>query len=81
MENGSKCVERLGVGPQYLVEMIADLNVDGPIGADYIRLIAEKVIDEVVEDMAETTDGQDWNADDLRLAFGRVLVKRLGIEI
>lgn len=81
MENGNKCVERLGVGPQYLVEMIAELNVDGPIGADYIRPIAEKVIDEVVEDMAETTDGQDWNTDDLRLAFGRVLVKRLGIEI
>lgn len=42
------------------------------------------IMDEIIEDVMETSswneDG-DYNEDDIRLAIGRVLMGRLGIEV
>ena len=71
----------LEINPDYLVEIIHDLNIDGPISQDYIRPIAESIVEDVAQDIYETADRKDWNDDDVRLAVGRVLCKKLNIEI
>ena len=72
---------RLEISPEKLVGIIFDLNNDGPIPRDYIRPIAEKVVEEVAQDIYETADRENWNDDDVRLAFGRVICKHLKIEV
>lgn len=71
-------VDRLGLGR----ELCARLSF--AIHSDYLRPIVEAVLDEVTEDVQRTssyeTDGV-WNANDERLALGRVLCRRLGIEV
>ena len=77
----SYCRE-LGISQDYMVDIICDMNEPaGPISRDYIRHIAEAVVEDVAEDVYETADGENWGDDDVRLAFGRVLMKRLGIEV
>lgn len=49
------------------------------ISSDYVRSIVDNLIDDVTEDVAATADVQ-WNEDDVRLAIGRVLIQKLGIE-
>lgn len=71
----------LEVSPDYIVDIIYDMNIDGPISQDYIRPIAEKYVEDIAQDIYETADHEDWNCDDVRLAFGRVLCKKLKIEI
>ena len=50
-----------------------------PIGEDYLRGIADEILDDVNEDVRCSAD-EDYNEDDIRLAIGRVLCNRLGIE-
>jgi len=50
------------------------------ISDEYWRSIAESIADDVVEDVQETADPDEWNEDDIRLAIGRVLCDRLGIN-
>jgi len=38
-------------------------------------------VEEIAQDIYETADREYWSADDVRLAFGRVLCKHLGIAI
>lgn len=71
----------LEINPDYLVEMIRDMNIDGPISEDYILPIAEKIVEDVAQDIYETADREEWNSDDVRLAVGRVLCKKLKIEV
>lgn len=52
----------------------------GCIPYEYSRLIFDEIAEEVAEDVEASAD-PDFNDDDIRLAVGRVLVKRLGIEI
>lgn len=73
--------KELGVKPEYIIDYIYDMNLNGPISSDYIKPIADKILDDIVLDLYETADHEYWNNDDLRLAFGRALVKRLKIEI
>ena len=47
---------------------------------DYIRDIVDSIIDDVVRDVEECADLDSWNYDDVKLAIGRVLKSRLGIE-
>lgn len=49
------------------------------ISDDYWRAIAESIADDVVQNVQETADPDEWNEDDIRLAVGRVLCDRLGI--
>lgn len=72
--------KKLGTTKAEIIESIWTLNMNGPISNDYIRHIAEAVADDVVQDLWETADHEYWNDDDLRLAFGRALMDRLGIE-
>lgn len=71
----------LEINPDYLVDIIYDLNINGPISQDYIRLIAENIVEDVAQDIYETADRENWDEDDIRLAVGRVLCKKLNIEI
>lgn len=63
---------------ELIVETVVSMESCGAIGADYVRAIAEACADEVAEDVAAAADPQNWNDDDVRMAFGRVLVRRLG---
>ena len=48
---------------------------------DYAGIIAYSILDDVVEDLECCTDeGSGVSVDDLKLAIGRVLIKRLQIE-
>lgn len=69
---------------EYQIEqMICTINrsPEGFIASDYILPIAEKIASAVAQDIYDTADQDGWNLDDLRLAVGRVLCDRLGIEI
>ena len=70
----------LEINPDYLVEIICDMNIDGPISQDYIKAIAENIVEDVAQDIYETADRNKWNDDDVRLAVGRVLCKRLRVD-
>ena len=50
------------------------------ISDDYIDHIFDLIQDEVAEDIYAAADKR-YNDDDVRLAVGRALTKRLGIEI
>lgn len=46
---------------------------------DYASRICDAIIDDVIEDVVECAD-EEWSEGDVRLAIGRVLCSRLGIE-
>jgi len=71
----------LEISPDYIVDIICDMNINGAISQDYIRPIADNFVEEIAQDIYETADREYWSADDVRLAFGRVLCKHLGIAI
>lgn len=73
-----KAQETLGVTADYIIDMIVDEN--GAISNDYIRPIATFFILDIVEDLIECADHEDWNMDDVRLAFGRAICDKCGIE-
>lgn len=75
------CFEKIRISEFGLVEIIRTLNIGGPISQDYIRPIAEKIAKDVAKDIYEAADPENWNEDDVRLAVGRVLCKKLRIEI
>ena len=52
------------------------------IGFDSIDAgsVADALTDEVVEDVEETADPENWHSGDVEMALARVLKKRLGIE-
>lgn len=58
-------------------------NLKLAISEDYVHNICLEILDEVVADVTETSafsKNGTWNDNDIKLAVGRVLVKRLGIE-
>ena len=73
----------LGVSADYLSALICDKEngTEGAISRDYSKHIADAIADDVARDIHETADHEDWNIDDVRLAVGRVLCKRLNIEV
>ncbi len=79
----NKIYKELGTDPEYLSELIGGYkdSILGEVSRDYSRLISDKIVDAVARDIYETADPEDWNMDDVRLAVGRVLCKRLRIEI
>ena len=68
-------------GRNYIADLVADKEngVDGSISKDYSRNIAFALADEIAEDLSVSADNEDWDMDDVRLAFGRVLCAKLGI--
>lgn len=55
-------------------------NSTGFISSDYAPVIINALADDVAQDVWETADRENFNDDDVRMAVGRVLMKRLGIE-
>jgi hypothetical protein len=47
--------------------------------SSYAEILTDELLEDVVRDVCECA-GDNWNDDDVRLALGRVLVNRLGIE-
>ena len=83
MESIAKIYKGIGTSKDYLVELIGayEDSLLGGISRDYSKSIAEAIADDVARDVHETADHEDWNIDDVRLAVGRVLCKRLGISV
>lgn len=71
----------VGIGRDDIADLIADKEdgVSGAISRDYSRDIAYALSDEIAEDLHASADHEDWNMDDVRLAFGRVLCAKLGV--
>ena len=53
--------------------------LDDAMGQDYSVQIFDLFKDEVVEDVNTSAD-EEWSLDDVKLAIGRVLCKKLGLE-
>lgn len=58
----------------------------GVAGSDYAGDITDSIFEDVAEDVFwasavdETHDCLDFNTDDVRLAIGRILTERLGVQ-
>ena len=59
----------------------SETNGDGVIALPYSKKIFDNIIMDVEADVLESTKGRDYNVNDIRSAVGRVLCKRLGIEL
>ena len=83
MESIAKIYKEIGTSRDYLAELIGGYedSLLGAISRDYSKSIADAIANAVARDIHETADNEDWNIDDMRLAVGRVLCKRLGISI
>lgn len=62
-----------------VIRKFLEVNMRKAISGDYVNEIVDNIIDDVIDDIKETAD-KDFNEDDIRLAVGRVLFDRLGIE-
>jgi hypothetical protein len=51
------------------------------VSDEYAPKIFDAIAEDVAEDIKASADAENFNNDDIRLAVGRVLAKRLGIEI
>lgn len=49
------------------------------ISDDYVGTITREIIEDVIEDI-ETSADVEYNEDDIKLAIGRVLIERMGLE-
>lgn len=68
--------ERLKDGVYYFLER----NLKSAISDDYVYDIRRAILDEVVANVAETSafkENGTWNDNDIKLAVGRVLMKKL----
>ena len=74
------CLDNLSEKVALRIRYLNDHADENIISTDYSERIANAIAAEVADDIIETAS-PDWNDDDLRLAVGRVLCKRLGIEI
>ena len=83
MESIRQIYKDLDTSRDYLVELIGQYedSILGRVSRDYRIHIAEAIANAVARDIHETADHEDWNMDDVGLAVGRVLCKRLRIEM
>lgn len=59
------------------IRRIVEMLFIDSISSDYVNTIIDCIIDDVVQDVCECADEQNWNEDDVRLAIGRVLINKL----
>ena len=78
-----KVFNELGTTRDYLAELIGGYkdSLLGAIPRDYSKPIAEKIVDAVARDIHECADHEDWSIDDVSLAVGRVLCKKLRMSV
>lgn len=74
-------IETFTVTRSYVRRMLDEIWHDRPVSGKYWGKIADKILEEVCEDIEETADKDEWGEDDVRQAVGRVLCTKLGIEI
>lgn len=58
-------------------------NIKSVVSDDYSTEILYDIIEDVIDNVKETSAYEDegtWNNDDIKLAVGRVLMGRLGLE-
>lgn len=72
------CREKLGVSADYVRKLI---QYSCGIPSYYAAAVADKALGEVVQDLVETADPDEWNSDDVQIAYGRVVAKRFGVEV
>jgi len=60
-----------------LIKTIVLEHMVGIMDTDQARTATDLIIDDVVKDVEECADGENWNDSDVRLAIGRVLIQRL----
>lgn len=47
--------------------------------SNYSKVILENILPDIIEDVAVSAS-PNWNTDDVRLAIGRILCKKLGLD-
>ena len=62
---------------EYMQMILDEIGTNRPISDDYWPEISAMIIDDVIQNVEETADEEEWNEDDVRLAVGRVLLDRL----
>lgn len=66
-----------------MYDHIMKMNMSGVnvISVLYCGKIFDKLVPLIMKDMAECSGCEKWNDDDVRLSIGRVLCKKLNIQI
>lgn len=67
-------------GKEVIIRGIAEELMRKAMPDDYSGRVASEIMSDVIQDVDECADSEYWNIDDVRLAIGRVLCARLGIE-
>jgi hypothetical protein len=65
------------------VRCFLESELKSAISDEYLNDICHAIRDEVLWDVKETSawsENRTWNDDDIKLAVGRVLMKKLGLE-
>jgi len=72
--------EELGTGREAFQEMVLR-RLAWSMPAEYAARIADHISDLVAQDVRETASPVHWNDCDVGYGIGRVLMKKLGIEV
>lgn len=51
------------------------------ISGEYVRLLADRIAEEVADDVFESADIENWHSIDVGLGVARVILKSLGVEV
>lgn len=73
--------EKLGYDEEGFAAQILDAYGRAAVPSVYLTQIVDAIAEEVAEDVYTSTNLTDWNSEDVGLAVGRVLCKRLGIAV
>lgn len=60
-----------------LIKTVVLEHMVGMMDIDQATHVTSLIVNDVVKDVEECTDGEIWNDSDVRLAIGRVLIQRL----
>lgn len=61
-----------------MVQDVAFRLLSKSISDDYVSELTNAIAEDVYQDVDETADPGEWNEDDVRLALGRVLLRKCG---
>lgn len=67
----------LGMSKDKFRRLVYEELVEG-VATEYADVIAERIADDVAQDICDTADHKNWNDCDARLGIGRVLLKAVG---
>lgn len=67
----------LGISREEFQSLVCREMLNG-ISSDYAKRIADRISDDVAQDICDTADHENWNNHDARIGIGRVLLKAVG---